>query len=75
MTTDRINYLRVPCRIVQVTRDAVFIDAGAAPYQRWIPLSLVHTLDERALTRGERMTVLRVVYMLCLTVWDKWMHR
>jgi hypothetical protein len=58
MTDDRINYLRVPCRIVQVTRDAVLINAGD---QHWIPLSLLHTLDERALTRGERMTILRIV--------------
>lgn len=53
--TDRINYLRVKCRVIQVTRDAVLIDAGAAPYQRWIPLSLLHTLDERALTLGNTM--------------------
>ena len=55
--TDRINYLRVECRVIQVTRDAVLINAGD---QHWIPLSLLHTLDERALVSGERLTIIRI---------------
>lgn len=59
MSTDRINYLRVRCRVIQVTRDAVLIRID----QRieWIPLSLLHTLDERALVGGERPTIIRIV--------------
>lgn len=61
--TDRINYLRVECRVIQVTRDAVLINAGTVPTQpvhEWIPLSLLHTLDERALVSGERLTIIRI---------------
>lgn len=56
--TDRINYLRVECRVIQVSRDAVLINVGD---QHWIPLSLLHTLDERALVSGERLTIIRIV--------------
>jgi hypothetical protein len=52
--TDDINYLRVRCRIVQVTRDAVAIRIDETRLE-WIPLSLVHTLDERALMLGNTM--------------------
>lgn len=51
--TETIRYLRVPCRVIQVTRDAVLIDID--PRTEWIPLSLLHTLDERALTLGNSM--------------------
>lgn len=57
MTSDRINYLRVECRVVRVSRDAVLIDVGD---QHWIPLSLLHTLDERDLVGGVRLTIIRI---------------
>lgn len=56
--TDRINYLRVKCRVVQITRNAVMIDAGTG--HEWIPLSLLHTLDERDLVGGVRLTIIRI---------------
>lgn len=53
--TDRIDYRRVRCRIDRITRDAVGIqnaDLTGIPFAAWIPLSLLHTLDERTLTSG-----------------------
>jgi hypothetical protein len=50
--TDRIRYLPVRCCIDRVTRDAVGItnaDPDGHPFAYWIPLSLLHTLDERTL--------------------------
>lgn len=63
MTDDRIDYLRVRCRVVQVTRNAVLIDAGdpQSPCTEWIPLSLLHTLDDRAIVQNEPPTILRIV--------------
>lgn len=63
MTSDRINYLRVECRVVRVSRDAVLIDASThptCPTVEWIPLSLLHTLDERDLVGGVRLTIIRI---------------
>lgn len=61
MTNDKPRYLRVPCRIVQVTRDAVLIGVGDEPWNvAWIPLSLIHGADELALRkamRGDQMTL------------------
>ena len=53
--TETIRYLRVRCRVIQVRRDAVAIRVDPDPGLEWIPLSLVHTLDERALTLGNTM--------------------
>jgi hypothetical protein len=51
MTTDRADYERVQCSVVKVTLNAVFIKTGEHQFH-WIPLSLIHTLDERALRLG-----------------------
>lgn len=53
--TETLRYLRVRCRIVQVTRNAVAIRVDPSTDLEWIPLSLIHTLDERALTLGNTM--------------------
>lgn len=56
--TETIRYLRVRCRIVRVTHDAVHINVernnpgDLVMGYFWIPLSLIHTLDERTLTSG-----------------------
>lgn len=62
--TETIRYLRVPCHILQVTCDAVRIDVTQphGPVMHWIPLSLLHTLDERTVSSkvGDVIT-LRIV--------------
>ena len=52
--TETLRYLRVRCCVVQVTCDAVLIKVDERGLE-WIPLSLLHTLDERALTLGNTM--------------------
>lgn len=53
---DTIRYLRVPCQIINGTRDAVCIQGPDQP--EWIPLSLIHGADCLRLQRAMRGDIL-----------------
>ncbi len=48
------TYLKVPCYIRQVTRDAVMIAGQGSLFIEWVPLSLIHGADELKLRKAMR---------------------